>query len=133
MNRASKFAFTRMHKYLTAIVLPLVMFLINYFLFGNLYFSDLTYFGIATLVTLPLVGILCAVQMTIAGKSLRKYPSIHDTPKRILILLGIQALVTAIMITFIFWFYDALNILDFTFEKANWIRCLIAGFISSVI
>jgi LytS/YehU family sensor histidine kinase len=126
-------AFTKLHKYLTAILLPPVILFVNYFLFGDQYFSNPKYFGIATLITLPLVGASFAIQGTIAGRSLKKYPSIHDTPKRIVILLSINALVTALMISFIFWLYDALNILGYTFEKANWIRCLIAGFISTLI
>ena len=122
-----------MHKYLTVILLPPVVLFVNYFLFGSMYFLNLKYFGIATFITLVFVGATWAVQGIIAGRSLKKYPSIHDTPKRIMILLSINGLITALLITFIFWFYDALNILGYTFEKANWIKCLIAGFISTLI
>jgi sensor histidine kinase YesM len=126
-------SFTKMHKYLTAILLPLAVLFVNYFLFGNMYFSNPAYFGIATFITLPLVGAFFVVQAIVAGKSLKKYPSIHQTAKRMVVLFSINALVTAIMVTFIFWLYDALNILGYTFERANLINCMITGFISTLI
>ena len=127
------FSFTKLHKYLTVILLPPVVLFVNYFLFGSMYFSNLKYFGIATLITLPVVCAIWALQTMIAMRSLKKYPSIHDTPKRIMILMATNGLIVELQIIFIFWFYDAFSILGYTFEQSNLVRSLIAGIISTVI
>jgi LytS/YehU family sensor histidine kinase len=61
-------SFTKMHKYLTALLLPLAVLFVNYFL---LYFSNPAYFGIATFITLSLVGAFFVVH-AIQVEQLRK-------------------------------------------------------------
>lgn len=128
-----EFSFTRMHKYLTAVLMPPVILVLNYLMFGKTYFSSPKYFFIATLLTLFFVGGAWAAQANMAIKLLRKYPSIHDALKRILILFLINGCIMACLVTFVFWFYSALHILGYTFDWASWMQALIAGIISTVV
>lgn len=122
-----------MHKYLTAILLPPVVLVANYLLFGMTYFSNLEYLFIASLVTFVFVAAAWVAQATIATRLLKKYPSIHDTQKRVMILFCINGCIMVGLITFIFWFYDVLHILGYEFDRSSWLKGLIAAVISTII
>lgn len=113
--------------------MPPVVLVANYLLFGWTYFSNLRYLLVASLTTFVFVAGAWAAQAIIATKLLRKYPSIHDTAKRVTILFCINGSIMAGLMTFIFWFYDTSHLLGYTFEKAAWLKALAAGLISTII
>lgn len=113
--------------------MPLFILVLNYLMFGKTYFANPRYLFIATVVTLPLVAGAWAAQATIATNLLKKFPSIHDSLKRILILFGINACIMACLVSLVLWVYDAAHILGFRLNQGLWIQLLIAGFISTIV
>jgi sensor histidine kinase YesM len=118
---------------LMVILMPPTLIVLNYLMLGEMYFSSLKNFGIATSVTLAILSCVWVVQAAIGKRMIELFPSHHDTLKRVMIFTTINLLIIGLFVTFTCWFYDVFNILNFEFNRSRWIWCLVGGAISCVI
>jgi sensor histidine kinase YesM len=124
---------TRIEIWLMVILIPPTLVVTNYLMLGGLYFASLENFGIATAVTLVILVVVWVLQGALGVKMIELFPSHRDTLKRLLMFTSINLIIVALTMTFILWVFDAFNILNFTFNRLAWIKCLIGGGISCLI
>jgi two-component system, LytTR family, sensor kinase len=101
--------------------------LINFFIFSKSYFSNVPLLIALTLTTLTIKVIAWQLHTLIAMLWYKRFPKDGDTMKRIFCSLACFFPLTALVNTFIFWFYGQLNLAAFDFGSANYSWALVSG------
>ena len=115
------------------ILIPPVSMLMNYSLFGKLYFTELHYFLYATgptLLTLFLVYMLCGM---VANIMLNRLPRYSQTFQRIGLSLMVYVLIMIAGITIIFLGYDYIGFLNYELNWKNYGWALVVGILCNLL
>lgn len=118
---------------LMVVLMPPTIIVLNYFMLGTIYFLSLRNFAIATLITFAILLGIWIGQGMLAYRMMRLFPSHRDTLKRVVIFYSLNLLIVAFSVTLICWVYHFFHILDFHFKERIWLRCLLAGFICTIV
>ena len=118
---------------LMAVLFPPTLVIITYFILGKMYFSSLTNFGSASVVSFLILFGVWILQGKLGWKMLQIYPSHRDTMKRVLLFSSLNLLIVMVTVTLICLVFDLLNILDYQFTAKTWSRGLLAGAICTIL
>jgi sensor histidine kinase YesM len=115
------------------ILIPPITLLINYFVFGKLYFTNLHYFLYGTgptFVVLILVYILCGM---VASLMLNRLPKYSQTFQRIGLSLLAYVLIMIAGITIIFLGYDYVGFLGYEINWNNYAWAIVIGILCNLL
>ena len=116
-----------------AVLLPITLVILNFFMLGDIYFASLTNFGKASGVTLLILTGIWILQGKLAFKLISIYPSHRDNLKRVLSFTSINLLIVTLTISITCWVFDFFSILHYSFSIESWSRCLIASLICTIV
>jgi sensor histidine kinase YesM len=116
-----------------AALMPPTLIALNYFMLGEVYFSSIKNFGLATVVSLSILLGVWIAQGMLAKKMLQIFPSHRDTVKRVAIFYSLNLTIVALTVTAICFVFDLFNILGFRFTMEAWTRSLIAGAVCTIV
>lgn len=109
------------------LIIPPVAVVINYFIFGPVYFNSWRNFLVPTLITMTVVLIVYILCSMVATILLNRFPEYSQTFKRIgLELLGFVAIMVA-AITILFFGFDYIGIQGMPVKIANYFWVLVVG------
>lgn len=118
---------------LMVVLIPPTMLVVNYSLLGSVYFASLGNFTVASLITLVFLFAVWVVQGMIGIKMVQRYPSHRQVLRRVVTFTSINLALVVLLITFLGWFYGYFHILGFEFTVDNWLRCLAAATIITIV
>lgn len=118
---------------LMAILLPPTLVIITYFILGKMYFSSITNFGPASMISFIILSGIWVLQGRLGWKMLQIYPSHRDTMRRVLLFSSLNLLIVILSVTFLCWVFDLLSILDYRFTVKSWLKGLTAGAICTIL
>lgn len=125
--------FTRHDNLIALSILPLYYLLLNYLLFGPVYFQQAALFGQATLSSVVLwtpVYFLHALP-TIALR--RRFPSLRQTWLRLSLSLMAHVTMSSLAIVGFFYGYDRINFPGYTFDATRLENALLVGIVGNLI
>ena len=109
------------------LIIPPVAIVINYFVFGAVYFSNWKYFFVPTLITITVVLIIYILCSMVATSLLNRFPKYSQAFKRIgLELLCFIAIMVA-AVTVLFYGYDYIGIQGMPVKLENYPWVIIVG------
>lgn len=120
-------SYSSKEKLIGVLIIPPVAIVINYFVFGPLYFQQWRYFLIPTLVTSVVVLIIYILCGMIATILLNRFPEYHQTFKRIGIELVCFVGVMIAAITILFYGYDYIDIQGMPVRMENYWWVVLVG------
>src|SRR3954471_9603867 len=103
-----------------SIGMPVIVLIINFFLFATKYFTDLKVFLLASLSTFMIMTRSWQLLTWIAVMMRNRFPKYHDLLKRLSIALFIFIILTALTISAIFWGYDYFNFLGYAINETRY-------------
>ena len=125
--------YTKKDGLIIAGVLPIAVLVINYWIFGRRYFSEITLFACATALGCIVGFISWYLQIIVAIVLQKKYPEYNQTVKRLLISLSLYIVITSATIYGIFWLYAALPIFQYQLSFVHLMASLITGALVDVL
>lgn len=120
--------YTKKNWVIIGLLLPPVVILVNYFIFGKMYFSGTAIFWWASLLTAGFGMISWYLQLLIALLTNAHYPRSNQTLRRVFTSMILHLLVTVITVTLVFVLYDRLHFFDYQLDP--W-RMLLACVVSA--
>lgn len=114
-------------------IMPPYVLVINYLLFGKRYFTELPVFLKSTLIFLA-VGFVMYKLISLFAIAIRgRLPHRRDALKRGFYLVVTAFVVTASVITILFWGYDYIHFMDYELNTANYRWALLISLILNII
>ena len=114
-------------------IMPPYVLVINYLLFGKRYFTELPVFLKSTLIFLA-VGFVMYKLISLFAIAIRgRLPQRRDALKRGFYLVATAFVVTASIITILFWGYDYIHFMDYELSVANYRWALLISLILNII
>lgn len=124
---------TKLQLYSFIASMPLIDILLNYILFDEKLFRDIRIW----LISFPLIFLIGFVSWRghtiISNITKKKYPELKQTKVRLLIMAFCIIPFMSASVTFIFFLYDAFNILGYTFNYTDFKAGLLVGFCINLI
>lgn len=114
-------------------IMPPYVAVINYLLFGKRYFTELPVFLKSTLVFLAIGFVMYKLISLFAIAIRTRLPQSRDALKRGFYLVATAFIVTASIITILFWGYDYLHFMDYELNTANYRWALLISLILNII
>src|SRR6478736_7479488 len=129
-----KFTFyTKEDRWIIGILLPPVVILVNFWMLGKAYFSNLTTFLFVSLISV-FVGLFSwLIQINIAVQMQRRYPRYYQTIKRIAIALSLYILVTTLTICLLFYGYELIGFLNYEVDNIRLLWAVITGILADIL
>lgn len=125
--------YTRKDRIIIAAMLPPVILVINYWIFGWRYFAEGSLFLWSSIIS-GVTGIVSwQVQIMIALWLQKKYPKYHQTLRRVFYALLLYILVTSLTILFVFLGYAAVPYFKYDLEVSHLILALVTGIVVDVL
>ena len=112
-------------------MLPMTL-LMNYFLFGNSYFTKIEVFLAATIVTFILLCVAFIIYGLIAISLRNRFPSDKDLVKRLGICIGIFIILTGVYLSIVCRGYDLLQFMGYEYDEGNFIKCFVTLVVMNV-
>ncbi|HJW16960.1 MAG TPA: histidine kinase, partial [Flavisolibacter sp.] len=97
--------------------------LMNYFLFGSIYFEKLNVFSWATLVTFVALCFAFFIYGQIAVSLRNRFPHEHEVYRRIFITITIFVLLTGVYLSILCRAYDIFHFMGFAYDETNFTKC----------
>ena len=124
--------YTKRDRRFMLIILPPMVLVINYFIFGNPYFDNTDIFVFSSLIS-GLLGYICTrLLLTIALLMQQRYPLYDQTFKRISYCLFFNTLFTFLGISIVFLGYDAIDFFDYKINFTDYHLAVLVGFCCSL-
>jgi sensor histidine kinase YesM len=114
-------------------LLPPVVVVINYWIFGSRYFTDKNILLAASGIALLTGFISWQLQIMVAIKLQQKFPLYHQTIRRLLYAIIAYIILTSFTISVVFWLYDLISFFDYSLNVMHLVWSLIAGIIVDVL
>jgi sensor histidine kinase YesM len=125
--------YTRKDWIIIGVLLPPVIVLMNYWIFGNRYFTEAGVFWLSTAITSIVAIISWLLQIVVAVHLQRKYPRYSDTVKRLAIALSLYILLTSFTISIVFWAYDFVHFFNYQLDWGRLMWAIITGMVVDVL
>lgn len=120
-------------RWLFFLLVPLFAISINFILFGERYFSNLKVFVFSTLLLLAVTLVLSSAHITVANLFREWIYQEDKLIKRLLVSSCIYFPLTALFVTGIFFGYDSISFMQYTFSVTQYKWGLLAGAVCDVI
>jgi Histidine kinase len=117
---------------LTILLVPSVVFMLNYVYFGAAYYSSIKVFAFATAITLVTTFILSQLQIMLGNKMRNKYPEYEQTYRRIFTWSFLILPITPIFLVLLFLLYKQIHF-PAEVQKDGWKWALLVGFVADII
>ncbi len=114
-------------------IMPPYVLVINYLLFGKRYFTELPVFLKSTLIFLAVSFVMYKLISLFAIAIRGRLPHRRDALKRGFYLVATAFIVTASVITILFWGYDYIHFMDYELITANYRWALLISLILNII
>lgn len=115
------------------IIIPPVSMVINYFLFGKIYFTDLSTFALGSLATMSILIVVYISCGMVANIMTNRFPKYSQTFIRIGISLLAYVLIMFTAISVIFLGYDYFNFLDYEINWNNYAWAVVIGVVCNIL
>ncbi len=125
--------YTRKDWMIISILLPPVVIVVNYWIFGSRYFREGNIFWASTAITASIAFISWVLQIMVAIKLQRRFPRYGQTVKRLAIALSLYVRITSATISIVFWAYDYLSFFNYHMDWGRYIRALVTGILVDVL
>lgn len=123
----------RKERLIGVLIIPPVSIIINYFVFGSVYFEKWRNFLVPTLITMTVVLIVYILCSMVATILLNRFPEYSQTFRRIgLELLGFVAIMVA-AITILFFGFDYIGIQGMPVQMTNYPWVLVVGAVCNLL
>lgn len=109
---------------MTGVLIPWIV-IINYLMLGNAYFSTLGGLFAATLISFTVKGTSWQFLTWIAITLRERLPEEKDDFRRVLFAIFLFVLITGLVNTLLYWFYDKTDFLNCEFNAANYRMLLV--------
>ena len=110
---------------LVASMLPMAV-LLNYFLFGNPYFTQLGFFLPATVITFVYLAIAFMTYGFVAIFLRNRFPRDEQLFKRLTICISIFVLMSAVHVSIVLLSYDYFHFLGYEYEESDFLKVYVA-------
>lgn len=114
-------------------ILPVYYFLLNYLMLGKSYVQQLDIFILSTLLVFLIWTPAFFLHALPAVYLRKRFPHIRQTWKRLSLALCVHALMSAIIITFLFYFYEWIDFPQYTFDAGNLFWAILLGVVGNLI
>lgn len=125
--------YTRKDWVIISVLLPPVVVVVNYWIFGSRYFLEGAIFWASTAITAVVAFISWVLQIVVAIKLQRKFPRYGQTVRRLAIALSLYIIITSVTISIVFWAYHCLSFFDYHIEWHSYIWALVTGILVDVL
>ena len=112
-------------------MLPMTL-LMNYFLFGKTYFSDLSVFNWATLVTFLILCFAYFLYGLVAASLRARFPNDEESFKRLSICITIFIIMTGVYLSVVSRGYDLFHFMGYEYNESNFRKCFITFIVMNV-
>jgi sensor histidine kinase YesM len=127
------FQYTKLQLYSFVASMPIIDFILNYIIYDDRFFEDIRIW----LISFPLIFIIgiasWSTHVIISNKIRKRFPGLHQSGIRILLLGLCLVPFMSACIVFIFLLYDTLNILNYRLQMEDLKMGLVVGFSINII
>src|SRR6476620_8963782 len=106
--------------------------LMNYFLFGSVYFSELRVFAWATLVTFIVLCLAFFIYGQIAVSLRNRFPHEHEVYRRLFLTITVFVLLTGVYLSVLCRAYDLFHFMGYSYDESNFARCFLTFVVMNV-
>jgi two-component system, LytTR family, sensor kinase len=106
--------------------------LMNYFLFGSDYFSDLRVFAWATLVTFIVLCLAFFIYGQIAVSLRHRFPHEHEVYRRLFLTITVFVLLTGVYLSILCRAYDLFHFMGYSYDESNFGKCFLTFAVMNV-
>src|SRR5690349_14511775 len=125
--------YTRKDWIIIGVLLPPVIALLNYWIFGPRYFNDPAVFGVASIVSGLLGFASWHLQILVAIWLSKKYPSYKQTLKRLFIAVSLYIVITSITIYLVFTGYCHVHLFDYEINYTQLTWSILTGILVDIL
>ena len=125
--------YTRKDWLIISVMLPPVIVVINYLIFGNRYFTDTTLIVWASFISLTAGLLSWMVQIIVAIRLQKKYPGYHQTIRRLFCSVLLYFIITTATISLVFWLYDQVPYFHYTLNTTHLFWALVTGLLADIL
>ncbi len=126
--------YTKQDIWIALALLPAYIVLMNYLLVGNIYFSDISVFARATIVSAVVFGLAYQLVHTRIGFWFRKqYSHFKQTPKRMLLMIPAHIVCNLAIISGLFFLYKAAGFRGYVYDLTSFEWALGLGALMNVV
>lgn len=111
--------YTRKDWIIISVLMPPVVLVVNYWIFGSRYFTESGIFWWSTSITSIIAFISWLLQIIVAIRLQKRFPAYSDTVKRLSIAVPLYILITSLTIYLVFGAYDYYSFFNY---KIDWRR-----------
>lgn len=126
-------SYTRYDTLIFILLGPVYMVMVNYFLFGKVYFTDSNTFWIASVITFAIISVVWRGFAATAIFIRQQFPTPDQVIKRLSISVLIFFAETFLFVTLIFKGYEYIKFLDYTMNAVYYKWALIMGCVANII
>ncbi|HEU4606582.1 MAG TPA: histidine kinase [Chitinophagaceae bacterium] len=127
LGNAKPLSYSNKEWLIAVILLPPFAVLLNWVVFGRVYFETWSNFLRATLCTLAIIFLVYTACGMVAGMLRNRYPRYSQTFRRIGIGLLFYIFITMAAVTLLFWGYDYIGFLGYEINITRYVWVLVAG------
>src|SRR6476620_10278693 len=106
--------------------------LMNYFLFGSVYFSELRVFAWATLVTFIVLCLAFFIYGQIAVSLRNRFPNAHEVYRRLFLTITVFVLLTGVYLSVLCRAYDLFHFMGYSYDESNFGQCFLTFAVMNV-
>src|SRR6476661_2112420 len=106
--------------------------LMNYFLFGSVYFRELRVFAWATLVTFIVLCLAFFIYGQIAVSLRNRFPNAHEVYRRLFLTITVFVLLTGVYLSVLCRAYDLFHFMGYSYDESNFARCFLTFAVMNV-
>ena len=125
--------YTRKDWLIISVLLPPVIAIINYWIFGARYFTDTTILVLSSLISVTIGFFSWMVQIVVAICLQKKYPAVNQTIRRLFCSLLSYILITSATISLVFWLYDITPVFDYSINTTHLVWAIITGMLADIL
>lgn len=126
--------YTRQDIWIAIFMVPAYILLMNYLLLGNLYFASAGIFLKVTLILFVIIGVAYQFIHARIGDWFRsRYSNFKETPKRMLLMIPVHIAVNVVIISGLFFGYEAVRFPGYVFDRTSYEWALALGALMNVV
>lgn len=125
--------YTRKDWIIITVLMPPVILVMNYWIFGSRYFSESGIFWWSTFITAVIAFISWLLQIVVAIRLQKKFPAWGDTIRRLCIALSLYILITSLTIYLVFLAYDYFSFFNYKIDWRRLTLAIITGVLADVL
>lgn len=125
--------YTRKDWIIISVLMPPVVLVMNYWIFGSRYFKESGIFWWSTSITAIIAFVSWLLQIVVAIRLQRKFPAYGDTVKRLSIAISLYIVITSLTIYLVFWAYDYFSFFNYKISGKRLTLAIITGVLVDVL